>query len=70
MSTLNYRQIAAPDGVVFDVPRANQGQIVEVAYAGRLVWDNQTYREQYKRVTDMSLPVTDPERVTYWQIGR
>lgn len=45
--------------LTFYVAPINQGQAVEVAYAG---WDGIVY----KRVTDRSLKPDNPERVRYW----
>jgi hypothetical protein len=45
--------------LIFITPRANQGQTVEVSFAeegGKRAW---------RKVVDHSLPVNDPDRVTY-----
>lgn len=56
-----------PAGTRWDVPQQNAGQIVEVAYGGsaraRYQHDSDAV---YKRITDKSIPVGDPERVTYY----
>jgi hypothetical protein len=46
-----------PDGVRFDVPRRNQGQMIEVAYGGFGAgpWDD---GDLYKRVKDRTAPTT------------
>lgn len=53
-----------PKRVRFDVPRRNQGQIVEVAYGGfgRAEMDS---CDPYRRITDTSLPLSHPRRVVY-----
>jgi len=64
---MSYREIPEaeiPERVRFDVPRHNQGQIVEVAYGGygrAEMGDGDPYR----RVTDTSLPPGNPRRVVY-----
>lgn len=40
-----------PEGVRFDVPRRNQGQMIEVAYGGFGRYENDE-GAPYKRVTD------------------
>jgi len=44
-----------PGGVRFDVPRRNQGQIVEIAYGG-FARSEHDEGDPYKRETDRSLP--------------
>ena len=53
-----------PDGVRFDVPRRNQGQIVEVAYGG---FDQAEHDvgDPYKRVHDQS-----DRSTTYYRLRR
>lgn len=50
-----------PAGVRFDVPRRQQGQIVEVAFGGRRR-DEHDVGDPYKRVTDRSVG-----EVTYYR---
>lgn len=78
MST--YHRIAAdrvPEGVRFDVPRREQGQVVETAYGGARVRGTRfgewvTPRgeagpgDRYMRETDRSLPDGHPDRVRYF----
>lgn len=68
---MRYKQIAAsdfPGHVRFDIPAPNQGQAVEISYAD---WPLRRWPAEegalYKRVIDRSLPVEDPERVTYYR---
>lgn len=54
-----YKPIPAsevPQGLIFHVPRQNQGQIVEVAYASSSPGDytEACHGDAYKRVTDHS----------------
>jgi hypothetical protein len=53
-----------PEGVRWDVPGRHQGQIIEIAYGafGATGFDDGA---PYRKVTDQSLDVTDPGRVTY-----
>lgn len=53
-----------PSGVRFDVPARFQGQIVETAFGGFGRSEND-YGDEYRRVTDQSMPIGHPERVTY-----
>lgn len=59
---------ALPRGVRFDVPRRNQGQIIEVAYGGfrRAEHDE---GDPFKRVTDNGLGVGTPDRVIYYTLA-
>jgi hypothetical protein len=58
-----------PPGVRFDVPRRNQGQIIEVAYGGfgRSEHDD---GDLYRRVFDQSEPPGSPDRVRYYKRKR
>lgn len=67
MSKTKYAPIEAnkvPSDVVWNVPGRLAGQIVEVAYGGfgRSEKDD---GDPYRRVTDQSLQVDDPKRVSY-----
>ncbi len=54
-----------PDHARFSVPERNGGQHIEVAYGG---FDaNLDHGSLYKRVTDLTLPVTHPDRVRYFK---
>jgi hypothetical protein len=64
--TKKYRYVVCsltsiPDRIIFDVPRANQGQIVEIAY-GDFGRDGGAPGDPYKRVTDYST-----RSVTYYR---
>lgn len=66
-----YQQVQAnevPEGIRFDVPARNQGQIIEVAYGDRMELKAENDAgAPWKRVTDTSLPPSHPERVTYYR---
>lgn len=68
----NYTPITpnqVPDGLRFDVPRRNQGQIVEVAYGGPMSQRSEHDEgAPYKRVTDASEPPSSPDRVRYYRL--
>jgi len=71
---VKYAPIAAADvpaTVRFDVPRRNQGQIVEIAYAA---WPRTAgeagHGDRYQRIVDGSLPTKDAGRVTYLRRAR
>ena len=72
-TTTRYTRTTAarvPSSIVrWDVPRPNQGQIVEVAY-GATDRDEACHGDRWQRVTDRSLPESDPTRVTYYRRAR
>ncbi len=57
-------------GIRFDVPERNQGQHVEIAYGGNIrakhMFDEGA---PYKRITDTSIGVGHPDRVSYWKLS-
>jgi hypothetical protein len=71
---VKYERIPAsevPQGLRWDVPRQNQGQIVEVAYADYPTCRSEAARgSAYERATDQSEPIGAPERVLYYRRTR
>lgn len=56
-----------PDDLRWDVPRVNQGQVVEVAYACPGSRGEAGYGDPYQRVTDQSEPTGSQRRVRYYR---
>jgi hypothetical protein len=55
-----------PAGLRWDVPKRNQGQIVEIAYAAPRSYATESGPgDEYRRTTDTSCGVDDPARVRY-----
>ncbi len=61
MKYIEIKDYQVPDDARFDVPRANAGQILEVAYGGFGAgpWDD---GDRYKRVLDRSTNITTHHR--------
>ncbi len=58
-----------PVDVRWDTPTRNQGQAVEVSYAHQGTRATPAdLGDRYRRIVDTSLPVSDPERVTFYRL--
>lgn len=57
-----------PRDLRWDVPPGNAGQIVEVAYAAYPASAGEAdVGDPYRRVTDQSCAINDPERACYYK---
>lgn len=65
-----YVPCAEPPWARWDVPSVCQGQSIEVAYSHHVAKGRPaTEGAPWRRVTDTSLPVTDPGRVRYFRLA-
>ena len=61
---------SVPAGYVFGVPRQNQGQSIEIAYAHHESDRSEACDgDDYCRETDFSKPVGHPDRVSYYRLA-
>lgn len=69
---VSYKEVSeVPDGLRWDVPPQNGGQIVEVAYAhARSAKEPACHGSAWQRVTDQSFPTGHAERVKYYRKQR